>query len=84
MFHPLFSEFEVVEFEEPLRAGWHVASIGDVEANLMSARLVVLRENEWIICKLRDGSMKGSGYGFAIDVNYNKGWRYKLITKRSK
>ena len=73
--------FDVVPYKQQIEKGWKLASIQDVHGSLVQAKLTLLREKEWCICKLKDGSMKGSGYGFTIDQYYNKGWSSKMIVK---
>ena len=82
--HLISLEFEVVEIDETIADDWRLATMSDVEKDLLTARYTLLSENEWVICKLEDGSMKGSGFGFKLDKYYNKGWKYKLIIKKGK
>ena len=76
--------FKVVNYHAKIDNGWRLATMSEVEKSMGLVKRVLRYRNKWIVCKLKDGSIKGRGYGYIISKAYKGGWGEKLIIKSSK
>ena len=76
-------EFKVVKRDLTLSDGWRLAYANDVKRNMEKVKNVFKTENQWIVCQLADGRIKGSGNDYEIKLEIDTGLGDKLIVKLS-
>ena len=76
--------FKVIDYPGKIDNGWRLATVSDVQNSMELVKNVLRNKYRWIICKLEDGSVKGSGYRYKISTTYNQEWEDQLIIKLSK
>ena len=73
-------EFQMVKFDTKIDKNWRVASIKDVQAHMDEIK-DVLASQEWAICALTDGCVKGPGYNYEIERKAGQKLGHKIIIR---